>query len=314
MYERGWFDWCRWVAPVAACGAAFAQDFGPSLVPEREGPSPRAPALEARVEYGAHPERFGFKLALEGGQAFAGGVLAVEGPGHGRAVRIPVRLDGEGRWERVWRDVPLSGAVQARFALVTSSGIAVSNQVKVSPLTAQAPSPLQRRAVIVREIMKDPAAVSDTKGEWIELVNVTSQAFDLKGWVLDDFGSNHHVIGGSSGISLWALPQVPVVLGINADPATNGGVQVDYKYTNFSLNNTDDVIALFAPNGALVDWVAYDDGIFWPDTPGASLTLRPACVLPGLADDGAFWCDASSPIGAAGTDLGTPGATNDACP
>lgn len=269
--------------------------------------------LVAGVEYGSHPERFGFKLFVTGGEPFSRGVVALEGKGVGNPVRLAIQLDGDGGWERVWRDVPLDGAVHATFAATVIGGVAVSNKVKVQKLSAQNPSPLQRRAVLVREVMKDPVAVSDAKGEWIEVVNLTSKPLDLKGWTLDDGGSNHHVIGGTSGPSVWIQPQVPFIMGINADPATNGGVNVDYKYSSFTLNNSSDVIGLYAPNGALVDWVAYDDGIFWPDSPGKTLSLRPSCKDPSLADDGGYWCAASSPFGTGG-DFGTPQATNDVCP
>lgn len=310
-----------WLAAAWLAGAGFALSPRAPLVATSgeadatgdAGADSAGSALFADVEYGAHPERFGFKLLVSGAEPFARGLLALEGKGVAQPVRLAIQLDGDGAWERVWRDVPLDGAVHATFAATVTGGVAVSNKVKVQKLATQSPSPLQRRAVLVREVMKDPVAVSDSKGEWIEIVNLTSKPIDLQGWTLDDGGSNHHVIGGSAGTSIWLQPQVPFVLGINADPATNGGMTVDYKYSSFSLNNTSDVIALFAPSGALVDWVAYDDGIFWPDAPGKSLTLRPTCLEPSLADDGGYWCDASSPLGAGG-DFGTPQAANDVCP
>lgn len=322
MLEKNrWMDWrgcvARCVAPLALGGAALAQGAPAAAadpVESDESATAGFAGLVAHVEYGSHPERFGFKLLLDGGEAFATGVLALEGKGLVRSVYLPIQLDADGHWERVWLDVPLTDSVEARFALTSVAGPSMSTKTSVGSAGGTGISPLQRKAILVREVMKDPTAVSDAKGEWFELVNLTNQSIDLKGWVLDDGGSNHHVIGGTAGNSVWILPGVPFVMGANADSATNGGVTVDYKYSSFSLGNGADVIALYAPSGALVDWVSYDDGIFWPDTAGAALSLRPGILGPSLADDGTLWCDASTPMAGAAGDFGTPGVVNDACP
>ena len=43
-------------------------------------------------------------------------------------------------------------------------------------------------AMVITEIMKDPDAVMDSQGEWIELTNVSDEAIELKGMVLRDLG------------------------------------------------------------------------------------------------------------------------------
>ena len=71
--------------------------------------------------------------------------------------------------------------------------------------------------------MIDPAAVPDTRGEWVELYNGTPAEIDLSGYVLDDgAGHNRFVIQG-----LVVPTGGYVVLGRDANPADNGGAPVD---------------------------------------------------------------------------------------
>jgi len=67
-------------------------------------------------------------------------------------------------------------------------------------------------------------------------------------------------------------------------------------------------------NGALVDAVSYDDGVFWPDESGKSINLNRALVDPVANDDGSNWCSALTPATASNTDLATPRRANNTCP
>ncbi len=124
--------------------------------------------------------------------------------------------------------------------------------------------------VIITEIMPDPSAVTDANGEWFELFNTTSQDIDLNGWTLMDAGSDSTAI--DNGGPLLIPAKGFLVLGRNADSATNGNYHCDYVYTGFNLGNTDDEIILL--NGSqVVDSVGYDGGINWPDPTGKSMVL-----------------------------------------
>jgi hypothetical protein len=171
----------------------------------------------------------------------------------------------------------------------------------------------QRGDIVITEIMKDPSFVPDTSGEWFEIMNVAPTTRNIAGWRISDLGTNQHTITNGGQVLLIA-PGQRMVLGINADPAVNGGVQVDYKYSSFTLGNGADSILLTARNGMLVDEVDYDDGVFWPDTAGASLCLNPTATDVYLNDDPANWCVSQSPVATGNPDLGTPGAWNDTCP
>jgi hypothetical protein len=173
--------------------------------------------------------------------------------------------------------------------------------------------PSQAGQIVITEFMKDPSHVTDARGEWIEVWNAMPWRVNLEGWVLSDDSGAQHVIHAASG-ALRLGPGQYVVLGNNADPALNGGVQVDYAWSSFSLGNGADQIVLSKPDGTLVDRVAYDDGVLWPDTAGRAIALQNSARTAAANDDPANWCHASSPIGPTNTDTGTPRMDNDACP
>lgn len=175
------------------------------------------------------------------------------------------------------------------------------------------PPPPQTGHVVITEFMKDPNSVTDTRGEWIEVHNNLPWRVNLEGWILsDDAGAMHVINTGGAGLRMG--PGAYLVLGNSADLTLNGGVQVDYVWSSFSLANGADQIVLSRPDGTLVDRVAYDDGVLWPDLAGRSISLRMTARDAMLNDDPANWCHSSSAISGTNPDLGTPGRDNDACP
>lgn len=167
--------------------------------------------------------------------------------------------------------------------------------------------------MVVTEFMKDPAHVGDTQGEWVEIHNQLPWRLNLEGWTIgDDDGPEHTISNGGFGV--FVRPGDYFVLGRSADLAANGGVEVDYVYTGFTLSNGADEIVFRRRNGTVVDRVAYDDGVLWPDQGGQSISLDPLWMDTLSNDDGGNWCHSVTPIGGANADTGTPGAPNDVCP
>ncbi|MGB6642214.1 MAG: ExeM/NucH family extracellular endonuclease [Thermoanaerobaculia bacterium] len=157
--------------------------------------------------------------------------------------------------------------------------------------------------VVINEIMQNPSAVSDSNGEWFEIFNPNSAAVDIDGWTIEDNGTNIHVIDNGGPLLIPAAGFV--VLGIDADSVTNGGVTVDYEYSNFFLSNGDDEVVLLDKSLNEIDRVEWDGGPSFPDPTGASMSLED----PALDNNtGANWCEASTPFGDG--DSGTPGAEN----
>jgi predicted extracellular nuclease len=158
--------------------------------------------------------------------------------------------------------------------------------------------------LVINEIMQNPAAVYDSNGEWFELYNPTGGDIDINGWTIKDEGSDSHLI--DNGGPLFIPAGGYLVLGNNADQATNGGVTVDYAYpSGWYLGNSDDEVVLLDSALNEIDRVEYDGGTNFPDPTGASMSL----IDPDLDNNvGANWCTSATPFGDG--DLGTPGWEN----
>ena len=156
--------------------------------------------------------------------------------------------------------------------------------------------------IVINEIMQNPSAVADYKGEWFEIFNTTNSAIDINGWTISDDGSDSHIINNGGSLIISALGYL--VLGRNAVFATNGGVFVDYQYSGIILGNVDDELTLL--DGLLeIDHVAWDDGNTFPDPTGASMEL----INPFLDNSlGVNWVEAPAQFGIG--DSSTPGAIN----
>jgi hypothetical protein len=61
----------------------------------------------------------------------------------------------------------------------------------------------------------------------------------------------------------------------------------------------------------VIDTVAYDDGIEFPEVDGVSMTLDPDSFDLAANDDGANWCMATTELDSG--DKGTPKEANDDC-
>ena len=172
---------------------------------------------------------------------------------------------------------------------------------------ADTSAPLQ--PIVISEVMKDPCAVSDGVGEWFEITNISAEAYDLRGVVITDDGSDRHTIAGPDPILVE--PGATFLLAANADPAVNGGITPNYVYTGLLLANGDDAIILTAADGTLLDALRYTRTGF-PNTTCASLALADAAAGSDANDNGAGWCDGSTLYNL--RDAGSPGAANPACP
>lgn len=154
--------------------------------------------------------------------------------------------------------------------------------------------------IVINEIMANPRATPDERGEWIELFNLDPEPADLRGWGIAS--------ANDRGITIDRRVVIPghgfAVLVRNGDPAANGGVTASYAYDQgLALGNGADWIALHAPDGRTVDSVAWTSTVT-----GASRALRNANV-PHANASTAPWATSTTRFGAG--DLGTPGAENE---
>lgn len=166
-----------------------------------------------------------------------------------------------------------------------------------SPVDAQRQSSPR---LVISEIMADPAAVSDQRGEWIELHNPARQAVDLRGYSIASGGDAGHVIRRR----LVIAPGGYALLGRDGDRRTNGGVAVDYAYgAAVSLANGADWLALRDRSGTTIDSVAWRSA-----SRGVSWGVRDPSAEHARVDESS-WQRATTIYGR--RDRGTPGRPND---
>lgn len=163
-------------------------------------------------------------------------------------------------------------------------------------------------SVVITEIMVNPKLVADGVGEWIEIVNLTDEPLDLNGMVITDGVTDNHTINQPGG--LVAAPGNPMVLGRNADPSANGGVNVDYVMSNIQLGNAGDTVTLMF-DGKIVDSVTYDSGTLYPQGIGIAMSLDPKFFTAVDNDTPGLWCAAKTTYGLG--DYGSPGTQNPSC-
>ncbi|HVK84684.1 MAG TPA: hypothetical protein VM513_11285 [Kofleriaceae bacterium] len=152
--------------------------------------------------------------------------------------------------------------------------------------------------LVITEVMPSPNAVSDTTGEWFEVL--VTRDVDLNGVGLDRAGdsTNPTVITTPDCLRVGAGSRI--VFARSGDLALNGGLPPITHTFAFSL-----IAGSAATPGdvQLVYGAAVLDSVTWTSSRnGVALQLDP--------DDPA-WCDAITPYGAG--DLGTPGADNAQC-
>lgn len=159
-------------------------------------------------------------------------------------------------------------------------------------------------ALVINEIMINPAAVIDTAGEWFELYNPGTENVNINGWIIKDNNADSHVIASDGG-QLLIPSSGYLVLGNNSDVGSNGGKIVDYQYSGFILANTGDEVVLVDGADNEIDRVEYDGATF-PNPQGASIALNAS------TDDntiGSNWSAATAVFGIG--DFGTPGIANE---
>jgi len=160
--------------------------------------------------------------------------------------------------------------------------------------------------LVFTEVMVQPLAVEDTRGEWIEVTNTTDRTVVLNGLRLFSSVGSHLIIRPEL-VTLDAGGAA--VLGLSMNPSVNGGVPVDYAYSGINLDPSADTLTLVI-EGLILDGIAWGETL--PSPEGATLSLDPLRVDWVENDLANNWCVAGTAWGE-GTDMGTPGLDNDLC-
>lgn len=169
--------------------------------------------------------------------------------------------------------------------------------------------------VIITELMINPGAVSDTKGEYIELYNTTDTKININGWLVR-IGNKSVAINKDGGLLIQ--PNGFLVLGNNGDYTSNGAVHVDYAYGSaLSLVNGSTNTINLIWNGNSIDKVMLNLADYGNTnaTTGTSLSLDPGAFSSTANDTASSWCltPKTDTYKLAGGDWGTPGAANAPC-
>ena len=159
------------------------------------------------------------------------------------------------------------------------------------------------QGIMISEIMINPAAVSDSYGEWFEIVNTTDSIINIDGWSIKDSNGDMHTIGIENEIISIDAGQF-FVLARNNNLSLNGGLNVDYVYENFSLSNSEDQIIIMDSSGAIIDEVYYEPS--WPFSSGVSMEVQDANIDNSLISN---WFSSTLIYGSG--DYGTPGVPYD---
>jgi Putative metal-binding motif len=176
---------------------------------------------------------------------------------------------------------------------------------------------LSEGQLIITEIMYDSDAVSDSVGEYLEVLNLTDQIINLRGLLVSDDPAFGEADIFEVDDDVLIGPDERLVLGVNADLSQNGGVPVDYDYAGggVNLNNAADDLALGARSGGSVvtiDAVSWDELAGWPAAKGVSIELRDTSITSTANDSSSAWCLATSVAGST-TDRGSPGSPSSGC-
>ncbi|MEM7307814.1 MAG: lamin tail domain-containing protein [Planctomycetota bacterium] len=166
----------------------------------------------------------------------------------------------------------------------------------------------EQGAVIITEVMQNPAALGDSEGEYFEVYNTTVSDIDMIGWTISDLGGESHVIASSVLVPAGGYATLAV--------AGTPGFTPDYVYgSDIALSNGSDELVLTDATGAKQDEVLWDGGPLWPDPNGSAMNFDDAASKDETTNnDPGNWCTATvTDAGYTSGDVGSPGVANEVC-
>jgi hypothetical protein len=173
--------------------------------------------------------------------------------------------------------------------------------------TARPTVPPQIGDLVITEVMPSPSAVSDTVGEWFEVL--VNRDLDYNDLGLDRIDDSSNPVVQSSAACLRATAGTYLVFAKNADAGVNGGIDGVDGLFNFSL--VAGTVA--APTGVRLMMGSTElDSMSWTSARNSrAIQLDAGLTTPADNDLSTNLCDATAPYGAG--DLGTPGLVNSDC-
>jgi hypothetical protein len=136
----------------------------------------------------------------------------------------------------------------------------------VRPVRRPAPGDL-----VISEWMADPAAVTDSAGEYFEVL--ANHDLDLNGVILGDSSATVTRLSSSKCLAVAANGFALFARTTNA--LANGKLPAPIATFSFDLNNTNETIRVLNPDGGVLDTVMYTTA-----KPGISTQLKPGLTSP----------------------------------
>lgn len=202
---------------------------------------------------------------------------------------------------------------------VTPDGGSLSPDDCLDPDTLEA-RPIRRPAdgdLVITEWMPDPAAVSDTAGEYFEVL--TKADVDLNGVVLQ-VGTTRTTL--SSPTCIAVTQNSFLVFGKNNNSGDNGNLPPLTAVFSGTMAQSGGTISVLGADGGLFDAINWTGAgtTAWPS--GASMQVKPGFETPADNDVAGNQCVTPDTVryglpladGGVGGDRGTPGQVNVACP
>ena len=154
--------------------------------------------------------------------------------------------------------------------------------------------------IIFTEMMPNPSAIGDSKGEWLELYNRGDKLVNLNGYTLTrSSGSKSHTINEDVLINSGQY-----IVMANYDTAISN---IAYVYSGLSMGNGGDDWVLLSPENDTICEFEYTSSYN-----GASMQLSSASMGGDAYKNTANWCQSGDIYGEG--DSGTPGLANNSCP
>jgi hypothetical protein len=142
-------------------------------------------------------------------------------------------------------------------------------------------------ALVISEIHYHPQDELNP-GDWLEIVNLSSETLDISGWIFSDSNPlNDYVIDDNTSLESGQrliLAQSPEMF--NEIYACYGDVEVQGPF-NFGLSNSGEMLTLNTNDALLAYSCYYDDAAGWPQSPdgdGPSLELDELTMPPNASN------------------------------
>jgi len=164
------------------------------------------------------------------------------------------------------------------------------------------PEPVAVGDIRISEVHRNPSAVSDTNGEYVEVVNVGAKPIALDGLRLSD--NSGSVVLASN---YMLVPGRPMLFQVDGAPTRNGGqpLGATLPYSSLQWSNSSDSFVV-EQGGQVIDSLVYNSSF-----PGGSGQSAERVDLLAPHNSGGWNYVAATAVYGSG-DRGTPGATNTA--